>query len=60
MNESAAVTGGSFAPTMQFEKLEIHTVFLRFPNFYLGQNLSLTPLADFILASPGKRLASGG
>ena len=30
----------SFAPTMQFEKLEIHPVFLRFPNFYLCQNLT--------------------
>ena len=29
----------SFTPTMQFEKLEIHQVFLRFPNFYLWQNL---------------------
>ena len=33
---------------MQFEKLEIHTVFLRFSNFHLGQNLSLTTLADSI------------
>jgi len=31
---------------LQFEKLEIHKVFLRFPNFILGQNLSLLPLAE--------------
>jgi hypothetical protein len=32
--------GGSFVPTLQFEKLEIHKVCLRFPNFDLKQNLS--------------------
>ena len=49
--KSSAADSGSFALTMQFEKLEIHKVFLRFPNFYLEQNLSLTALADFIIAS---------
>ena len=33
---------------MQLEKREIHTVFLRFPNFYLSQNLSPSTLADLI------------
>ena len=37
--------GGSFAPILQFEKLEIHKVFLRFPNFILEQNLSPKSLA---------------
>ena len=51
MFKSSAADSGSFTLTMQFEKLEIHTVFLRFPNFYLGQNLSLTALADLIIVS---------
>ena len=45
---SSAVFSGSFVPTIQFEKLEIHKVFLRFPNFYLEQNLSLTTLVSLI------------
>ena len=36
----------SFVPILQFEKLEIHKVFLRFPNFILEQNLSLLSLAE--------------
>jgi len=51
MIPSSAVDSGSFAPTMQFEKREIHKVCLRFLNFYLEQNLSLSPLADEIIAS---------
>ena len=38
--------GGSFAPTVQFEKLERHPVFLRFSNLHLCQNLSPITLAD--------------
>ena len=34
-----------FAPLLQFEKREIHTVFLRFPNFELGQKSWLSLLA---------------
>ena len=34
---------------MQFEKAEIHTVFLASPNFHLEQNLSLSVLADLII-----------
>ena len=34
---------------MQFEKREIHKVFLRFPNFHLEQNLSLTTLVNLII-----------
>ena len=49
--KSSAAGNGSFDPTFQFEKLEIHTVFLRFPNFNLCQNLSLTALADLIITS---------
>ena len=43
---ASATFAGSFAPILQFEKLEIHTVFLRFPNFILEQNLSSKPLAE--------------
>ena len=43
---ASAAFAGSFAPILQFEKLEIHTVFLRFPNFILEQNLSSKPLAE--------------
>ena len=43
--------GGSFAPLVQFEKREIHTVFLRFSNFPSKQNLSPPPLADLIRGS---------
>ena len=45
--KSSAVLNGSFAPTVQFEKLEIHKVFLRFSNFHSCQNLSLITLANF-------------
>ena len=51
MIQSTSVDSGSFAPTFQFENLEIHTVYLQFPNFNLGQNLSLTTLADLISVS---------
>ena len=34
-----------FAPLLQFEKREIHTVFLRFPNFELSQKSGLGLLA---------------
>ena len=34
-----------FAPLLQFEKREIHTVFLRFPNFELSQKSRLELLA---------------
>ena len=43
---SPAADAGSFASTFQFEKLEIHKVFLRFPNFNLCQNLSPSALAS--------------
>ena len=45
----SAVLSGYFAATVQFEKLEIHTVFLRFSNFHSCQNLSLITLANFII-----------
>jgi hypothetical protein len=35
------------APLLQFEKPEIHTGFLRFPNFELGQRSYLRLLAEF-------------
>ena len=35
LKKSSAAAGGSFAPTYQFEKWEIHKVFLHFPNFNL-------------------------
>ena len=43
---ASADISGSFVPILQFEKLEIHKVFLRFPNFILEQNLSLLCLAE--------------
>ena len=49
-NASAAF-GGSFAPILRFEKLEIHKVFLRFPSLVLKQNLSPNALADFRCAA---------
>ena len=36
---------------MQFEKQEIHTVFLCFPNLLSNQKLSLSALADLFRAS---------
>ena len=45
LNKSAAALSGTFAPTYWFENLEIHKVFLQFPNLNLGQNPSLTALA---------------
>ena len=49
MNQSSSADSGSFAPTVQFEKREIHPVFRPFPNFHLVQNLSLSTLADLII-----------
>ena len=51
LNKSSSAAAESFAPAMQFRKQEIHTVFLCFLNFYLGQNLSASALADLIRAS---------
>jgi len=45
LNKSSAALSGSFAPAYRFENLEIHKVFLRFPNLNLEQNPSLTTLA---------------
>ena len=45
LNKSAAALSGSFAPTYRRENLEIHKVFLQFPNLNLEQNPSLTTLA---------------
>ena len=44
--KSSAVDGGSFSPNLRFEKLEIHKVFLRFPNLALTKNLSPPTLVD--------------
>ena len=43
---ASADLSGSFAPFLQFQKREIHTVFPRFRNFELAQNLSLRFLAE--------------
>ena len=45
LNKSSAALSGSFAPAYRFENLEIHKVFLRFPNLNLEQNPSMTTLA---------------
>ena len=51
LNKSVAALSGSFAAILPFGKLEIHKVFLRFPNVALQQKLSLTALADLFRAS---------
>ena len=51
LNKSAAALSGSFAAILPFGKLEIHKVFLRFPNVALRKNPSLTALADLFRAS---------
>ena len=51
--KSSAAAVGSFAPTFQYGKPEIHTVFLGFPYFNSSQNLSPAALADFTRASLG-------
>ena len=43
---TSADLSGSFAPVLQFQKRKIHTVFQRFRNFELAQNLSLKFLAE--------------
>ena len=43
---TSADLNGSFAPVLQFQKRKIHTVFQRFRNFELAQNLSLSFLAE--------------
>ena len=47
--KSPAVAGGSFAPTLRFETLEIHKVCLRITNLDLAQNLSPSTLVNFIV-----------
>ena len=42
LNKSSAALSGSFVPTDRFENLEIHKVFLQFPNL----NLETKSLAD--------------
>ena len=51
---ASADSHGSFAPILQFEKSEIHTVFLDFPNFILKQNLSRLSLAELCGAALNK------
>ena len=43
---TSADLSGSFAPVLQFQTRKIHTVFPRFRNFELAQNLSLRFLAE--------------
>ena len=47
-----------YAPLLQFEKREIHTVFLRFPNFELSQKSRLGLLAK--LCGVALEYARGG
>ena len=58
VENSPAAADGSFAPTPQFENLEIHTVFRRLSNFDLEQNLSPSALADFSPAAVRKQVSS--
>ena len=45
---------GSFPPILRFEKFEIHTVFLHFPNLDLTKNLSPNLLAELCGAALDK------
>ena len=49
-----------FATLLQFEKREIHTVFLRFPNFELGQKSCLRLLAELCGAALKTRIRENG
>ena len=53
---ASADLSGSFAPFLQFQKREIHTVFPRFWNFALAQNLSLSFLAELCGVALGVRI----
>ena len=53
---ASADLSGSFAPFLQFQKREIHTVFPRFWNFELAQNLSLSFLAELCGVALGVRI----
>ena len=46
LNKSPSAVSGSFPSTLRYRKREIHTVFLRFPNFELGQKSCLRLLAE--------------
>lgn len=59
LNKSSSAESGSFSPSVQFQKREIHAVFLRFWNLRLVKNLSLTALADLIRASISRPLCPG-
>ena len=47
-----------YAPLLQLEKREIHTVFLRFPNFELSQTSRLGLLAKLCGVALGKSPAA--
>ena len=51
LNKSPTTDGGSFSPTLRFEKREIHRVFRLFPNLDLTKNLSPSAAADLIRRS---------
>ena len=51
LNQSSAVDDGSFPPIHRFGILEIHKVFLRFPNLVFTKNLSPSSLEDGIRTS---------
>lgn len=62
---ASAHFGGSFLPILRFEKLEMHTAFLRFSNHDLTKNLTPNLFADLCSAAlnivwnfPGKLQAS--
>ena len=57
---ASADLSGSFAPVLQFQKWEIHTVFPHFWNFEPAQNLSLSFLADLCGVALGKMISKNG
>ena len=51
---------GSFSPILRFEKLEIHTVFLRFSNLDLAKNLSSNLLVELCGAALNQKFFRHG
>ena len=51
---------GSFSPILRFEKLEIHTVFLRFSNLGLAKNLSSNLLVELCGAALNQKFFRHG
>lgn len=51
-SQTPAVKGENLAPFVQFQKEEVHPIFLLIFNFRLGKSSSIPILASFIRVSP--------